>query len=1014
MSLNMIQLNVSFLVRTRRTSVPSKQPIRMALAVAVSAILAGSGTGAAHGAPPTPSDLYIVQLTAPPVAGYTGGVAGIPATRPGAGEKIDLSTSAARSYRAHLKSERQRTQRLAGVPAGRTLYEYDVAFSGYAARMTATEADVLRRSPGVLAVSKNAVHKADTISTPQMLGLTGRTGVWQRQFGGSKKAGSGVIVGVIDTGIWPENPAFAALPNPRPDQRIIDAKWRGVCQQGEETDPARNITCNNKLIGARYFTEGSLDETNPDEFRSPRDFNGHGSHTAGTAVGNHGVDAVIDGRVVGDASGMAPAARLAVYKALWDQGTGSGSGTTVDLVAAINAAVADGVDVINYSISGSTSSFVDPVELAFLNAANAGVFVAASAGNSGPTASTVAHNSPWITTVAASTHDRGYDKSVTLGNGTTYAGAGQGTAVPSAPLVDSEVAGLPTTPVSEARLCYSGGLDPAVVTGKVVLCLRGGNGRTDKSLAVRQAGGVGMILYNNPDNSVNADYHFVPTVHVNSAAGLAIKAYAATAGATASLSAGTEVKVRAPEMGSFSSRGPALAGNGDLLKPDITAPGVDVVAPVAPPGNNGRTWDAYSGTSMSSPHIAGLAALVISENPRWSPIWVKSALMTTAGQTDSTGQPIQRAGTAATPLDYGAGHVRPGRSFRPGLVYDSTYPDWIRFACGSGASGASCDQYGAIDPTDLNYPSIAIGDLAGKQTTTRTVTNISKLPGVYEARIQAPAGTTVTVTPKRFVVLPGRSVSYKVTVTRTDAAISQWSFGSLTWVNKADPKGLTSSDVRSPIAVRPVAIAAPTQAAGTGTSGSTDLSVIPGFTGALSAAPAGLAPSVVDRLHLVGSETDFDSAAPATGPSVGKVTLTVPTGTRLARAATFDADVPAGTDLDLFAYRAGTSTLVASSAGSTAEEQVNLTAGSYDVYVVQFATPPGVEELDVPHHSWIVGDAAAGNLTATPAGQNVTLGTPAKVTAAWTGLTAGTRYLGLIAYSDGTARIGQTVMSVVA
>ncbi|MEU4163435.1 S8 family peptidase [Actinoplanes sp. NPDC026670] len=991
-----------------------KKSIRTALAVAMSTTLVATGADVARGAPDIPSELYIVQLAAPPVAGYTGGVSGIPATRPDAGEKIDLGSSAATAYRSHLKSERQRTRNLAGVSAAETLYEYDVAFSGYAARMTATEADVLRRSAGVLAVSKNAVHKADTISTSEMLGLTGRDGVWQRQFGGSKKAGLGVIVGVIDTGIWPENPAFAALPGPRPDQRIINAKWKGVCQQGAETDPARNITCNNKLIGARYFTEGGVNDTNPGEFQSPRDFNGHGSHTAGTSVGNQGVDAVIDGKVVGKASGMAPAARLAVYKALWDQGGGSGSGTTVDLVAAINAAVADGVDVINYSISGSTSSFVDPVELAFLNAANAGVFVAASAGNSGPAVSTVAHNSPWITTVAASTHDRGYDKTLTLGNGTTYPGAGQGTAVPSAPLVDSEVAGLPETPVAQARLCYSGGLDPAKVTGKIVLCLRGGNARTDKSLAVRQAGGVGMILYNNPDNSINADYHFVPSVHVNSAAGLAIKAYAATAGATATLSAGTEIKVRAPEMASFSSRGPALAGNGDLLKPDITAPGVDVVAPVAPPGNHNRTWDAYSGTSMSSPHIAGLAALVISENPGWSPIWVKSALMTTAGQTDSTGQPIQRSGAAATPLDYGAGHVRPGLSFRPGLVYDSTYPDWIRFACGSGASGAACDQYGAIDPTDLNYPSIAIGDLAGKQTTTRTVKNVSKLPGLYEAKIQAPAGTTVTVTPKKFVVLPGKSVSYKVTVTRTDAAIAQWTFGSLTWVNKADPKRLVSSDVRSPIAVRPVAIAAPVQAAGTGVSGSAALSVIPGFTGTLSAAPAGLVPSTVNSLHLVGSETDFDTAAPAVGPSVGKVTLTVPAGTRLARAATFDADVPEGTDLDVFAYRAGTSTLVASSAGSTAEEQLTLAAGAYDIYVVQFATPPGVEELDVPHHSWIVGDTAAGNLTATPAGQAVTLGTAVTVTATWTGLSPATRYLGLIAYSDGSTRIGQTILSVVA
>nr|WP_308129484.1 S8 family peptidase [Actinoplanes polyasparticus] len=991
----------------------ARRSVQIAIAVAASAALVATGSDVARSAPTASTSVYIVQLAAPPVAAYAGGVSGIPATRPAIGEKVDLGSSAAKAYRAHLKSERQRTQKRAGLTAGDAVYEYDVAFSGYAARLSTTEADVLRRSPDVLAVSKNTVHKADTISTPEMLGLTGRGGVWQREFGGPARAGLGVIVGVIDSGIWPENPAFAALPSPRPDQRVIDAKWRGTCQSGEESDPARRVTCNNKLIGARYYTSGSLDETNPGEFRSPRDFNGHGSHTAGTAVGNHDVDATMEGRKVGDASGMAPAARLAVYKALWDQGGGS-SGATADLVAAINNAVADGVDVINYSVSGSTSSFVDPVELAFLNAANAGVFVAASAGNSGPGVSTVAHNSPWITTVAAGTHDRGYEKSVTLGNGATYEGMGQGPAVPSSPLIDSVQAGLAGAPATEVQLCYSGRLDPAKVTGKIVLCLRGGNSRTDKSLAVRQAGGVGMILYNSPDNSVNADYHFVPTVHVNSAAGLAIKAYAATPGATASLSASTQIKVRAPEMAAFSSRGPALAGNGDLLKPDITAPGVDVVAPVAPPGNNGRTWDAYSGTSMSSPHIAGLAALMVSENPGWAPMWVKSALMTTAGQTDNTGQPIQRAGAPATPLDFGAGHVRPGRAYRPGLVYDSAYPDWIRFVCGSGAVGSACDQYGSKDPSDLNYPSIAVGDLAGQQVITRTVKNVSKLPGLYEAKIQAPAGTTVTVSPKRFAVLPGKSVSFKVTVTRTEAAIGQWTFGSLTWVNKAGAGGLISSDVRSPIAIRPVALAAPAEVDATGANGSTALRVTPGYTGTLTASPAGLVPSAVDRLHLVGTESDFDTSAPAEGPAVGKVTLTVPAGTRLARAATFDADHPAGTDLDLFAYRTGTNTLVASSGGGTAEEEINLPPGSYDIYIVQFALPAGLGELDVVHHSWVVGDTAAGNLTASPATQSVTRGQATTVTAAWTGLTAGARYLGLIAYGDGTARIGQTVLQVTA
>jgi hypothetical protein len=165
-------------------------------------------------------------------------------------------------------------------------------------------------------------------------------------------------------------------------------------------------------------------------------------------------------------------------------------------------------------------------------------------------------------------------------------------------------------------------------------------------------------------------------------------------------------------------------------------------------------------------------------------------------------------------------------------------------------------------------------------------------------------------------------------------------------------------------------------------------------------------------LPKLGFASDFETTAPAVGPAVGKVTLTVPDGTRLARAATFDADHPAGTDLDLFAYRAGTNTLVASSSGGTTEEEITLPPGSYDVYVVQFALPAGVQELDVALHSWIVGDTATGNLTATPATQPVTRGVNATVTATWTGLTTGTRYLGVISYGNTTTRIGQTVLTV--
>jgi subtilisin family serine protease len=971
------------------------------------AVVSTLGSGPAQAAPDSnQTDLYLVQVADAPVASYAGGVAGLAATKPATGDKVDLSSSSVRAYRGHLATKKNDIRHEGGVSSTQAVRDFDVTFNGFAANLTETQAGKLRHSAGVLNVWKNEVREADTVSTPRMLGLDGRNGVWQKQFKGDEHAGEGVIVGVIDTGVWPENPSFAALPEPRPDAKAVADKWKGVCDQGT----TGTISCNNKVIGARYYNASGLGNRFAGEFKSPRDYNGHGSHTASTAAGDNGVAATINGLSVGDVSGMAPAARIAVYKALWNQPGGGGSGGTVDLVAAINDAVADGVDVINYSISGSTSSFIDPVEVAFLSAADAGVFVAASAGNNGPGASTVAHNSPWVTTVAASTHDRSFTKTVTLGNGASYSGAGVGGAVASTGLVDAATAGKAGVPAGDAELCRLGSLDPATVTGKVVLCKRGVNARTEKSLVVRDAGGVGMIMYNDPDNSLNADFHFVPSIHVDRTAGLAIKAYAATAGATAALSAGVTATARAPEMAAFSSAGPALAGDGNLLKPDITAPGVDVIAAVAPPGNNNNNWDAYSGTSMSSPHIAGLAALLISKNPKWSPIWVKSALMTTAGQKDNTGAPIQRNGRDATPLDFGAGHVQPAASFKPGLVYDSGYADWVRFLCGTGQlTGEPCTAYGKIDPSDLNYPSISVGRLPGKQTVTRTVTNISKEDGEYTAKVEAPAGYTVAVSPARLEIKKGRSATFTVTLTRTTAALGQWSFGSLTWVPKEREDGL--SDVRSPIAVRGVAISAPAEISGAGSTGTASVKLRPGYTGTLATDVSGAVPANVTALNLDGTNTTFNSARPATGPAVGKVTVTVPAGSKLARFATSDADYAAGMDVDLFAYDPA-GKLVGSSTGGTAEESITLAAaGTYSIYVVQFALPAGETKATVKHYDWVLG-AAAGNLTATPASQPVTTGVETSVTVGWNGLTAGTRYLGLVVLGDGTGEIARTVVSL--
>ena len=654
--------------------------------------------------------------------------------------------------------------RRAGVDPGRRVYDYSLALNGFAAALTERQAATLKAMPEVVRVWRNEVVTVDTVSTPHFLGVDD---VWRDHFGGAANAGLGVIVGVIDTGIWPEHPSFAALPEPRPDRAVIAAKWHGTCEV---------IACNNKVIGARYYNQAGL--ALPHESLSPRDYHGHGSHTAGTAAGNARVEAVINGTAVGRASGMAPAARIAVYKALWDTGTGSASGAYVDLVKAIEDAVADGVDVINYSISGSRDEVVSPVDVAFFNAAEAGVFVATSAGNSGETigSSSVAHNAPWTTTVAASTHDRASEKTLTLGDGRTFSGAGYGSGAGPARLVSSASVGRRGADPTQARLCFDGALDPSVVSGSIVVCERGTNPRVEKSLAVKNAGGVGMVLVNPTPQSVNSDFHSVPSIHLDDAAGAQVTSYAALAGATATISTARNVKVPAPRMATFSSYGPALAGHGDLLKPDLTAPGVDIIAAVAPPGNQGNLFASYQGTSMSAPHIAGIAALLISEHPQWSPMWVKSALMTSASPMDE-----------ADPLHYGNGHVRPAEAFDPGLVYDSTPAEWMRYVDGR------------IDPSDLNYPSIAIGDLVRRQTITRTVTNIDDRSSVYEVSVSVPAGLSVTVSPSRLVLTPGGSATFTVTITRVRAELDQWTFGSLTW------RDLWGHRVRSALAVRPVA-----------------------------------------------------------------------------------------------------------------------------------------------------------------------------------------------------------------
>ncbi|MBO0869759.1 MAG: S8 family serine peptidase [Micromonosporaceae bacterium] len=930
-----------------------------------------------------------------------------------AGTRFNAHSKQATDYSAHLRTEQDAALKRAGVDPRTAIYHYTNTFNGVAVKLTPIQVAKLQHDSTVVRVWKNQILTTDALTTPDFLGLTGKDGVWKKQFHSDQNAGLGVIVADIDTGFWPESPSLAPLPEPRPDASIISQKWHGTCDTSGESP----VTCNNKVIGARFFDSAGLSTANPHEFTSPRDFDGHGTHTTTTAAGDfvsHASAVIGD---VGPIEGVAPAARVAIYKVLYENAAGdSASGSTADIAAAVDQAVADGVDVINMSLGGSSDQF-SFLDLATLNATQAGVFVAMAGGNAGPGAATITNDMPWETTVAAGTHNKLATKSFTLGNGVTYTGVGVGGAVASSPLVDAAQAAAPGHSASDANLCFEGALDPAKVTGAIVLCQRGTNARVAKSAAVKEAGGVGMIMWNPSPQSVNADFHSVPSVHVDTATGQAVRAYiAGTTNPTASIAASVTKTVEAPAVTDFSSRGPTVNGAGSLIKPDILAPGNDVIAGVSPLNHGGGLYDTESGTSQATPHIAGIAALLKSKHQDWSPMWIKSAIMTTANQKDSNGKPIADQGTGgnATPLAIGSGQVVPAAAFDPGLVYDSDIVQWVAFTCGIGihlgdANGNDlCNVTGELSGTDLNYPSISIPSLINSQAVTRTVTNVDRKLGIYVPKVVAPAGYTASVSPRVLVVQPHKTASYTVTLTRTDAAFNQFAFGSITWSD------LSGHKVYSPIAVKSVELEAPAAVSGTGTDGTTAVSLTPGFTGTLTATPSGLAADQGVTTPLVQDDAGFDPNNPAAGPGTAAIPFTVPAGTKLARVATFASDYVANTDVDVFVYAKaadGSLSLFDLSAGGTADEQVDITRpGDYVAFVDVFANPTG-STIQVQEHQWIV-PPTAGSLTATPASQSVTGGTAATVTLGWSGLTAGSRYLGVLDYGDGTNTIGQTVVAV--
>ncbi len=992
---------------------------------------------------------YIVQLAAEPAASYSGNVTGMAATRPAPGQRFNARSAAALAYRGFLDTEQNNVA--STVPGARIVARYATAFNGFALKLTAAEAQALRADPRVVNVQVDEPRKLETISTSAFLGLSAPGGVWSQTAGGSLIKGEDIIIGIVDGGVWPENAAYADRvdANGKPvftggslAYGAAPAAWHGSCAAGEGFVPAQH--CNNKLIGAQFFNSGFLasgETKHWTEFYSPRDsvggatgHGGHGSHTSSTAGGNNGAIATVGGINMGPASGMAPRARIAAYKVCYTyvnpaatDGTGSqNSCYTADLVAAINKAVEDGVHVINYSISGSQTSVADPVEQAFLGATNAGVFVAASAGNSGP-AVAVAHVSPWLTTVAASTHDRSLVADVTLGNAAKYSGASiNNVALTAKPMIRAEDAGVAGANATSLMQCYSSPvvLDPAKVAGKVVVCTRGGNARVDKSLAVLNAGGAGMVLMDNGGGLV-ADVHSVPSVHVTAADGAIIKAYAATAGSTAAIGTFYDAKAPAPVMAGFSSRGPNQ-GDANMLKPDLTAPGVDVIAAVTadlteaqrdqvaagtlvPPAS----WASYQGTSMSSPHVAGLAALLRQAHPTWSPMAIKSALMTTTIPTLNDGLAGDQNGLL--PWAQGAGHVVPNKAIDPGLVYDSGKTDFIRFQCKVNRAAVSpasdCTTYGTLDETyNFNLPSITVGSIAGSTTVTRKVTNVGTSAATYTATASLP-GFTVVVNPTSLTLLPGETKSFTLQLTPAGAVVNVWSYGSLSWTDGVHV-------VKSPVTAKTGnPIVAPTQVNGTTTSGTRLITIKTGISGRITANQGGLKRVKMGGVHSLTPQATSAAQLKAictAGVSTAHVKVypfSFGADTIVARFALRDLDVGVGEDHDMLLLAPDGSSVYSGNDGSNEAVQMSSpAAGDYKVCVVAYG---GAETMTHRLSSWVVTPAdAPGNLRVMLPGA-VYAGSTATVGISWTGLATGKRYVGGVQFKDPAGNVQATTAVLV-
>ncbi|KAK9062922.1 hypothetical protein SSX86_020112 [Deinandra increscens subsp. villosa] len=721
---------------------------------------------------------------------------------------VYMGTAAASSRNSHNMLLNSLVQRNA------VLHNYQNSFLGFAAHLTKKEADEIAREAGVVSVFPDPILQLHTTRSWDFLKYHAGVEIDSR-YGAkynisSANAASDTIIGVMDTGIWPESESFT-------DEGFgpIPSKWKGTCMKSDDFTPEN---CNRKLIGARYYQAGG-------GLSSPRDSKGHGTHVASTAAGNTIHNASYYGLAMGSAKGGFPGSRIASYRVCGRRGC-RGS----NILAAFDDAIEDGVDVLSLSL-GSSAGYGpnfqrDPIAIGSFHATEKGITVVCSAGNDGPRRRSVVNVAPWILTVAASSIDRDFQADIILGDKTIIKGGGinfgELQKSPVYPLLYGTSAKRNSSIYDEddARNCIPRSLDREKVKGNILLCesKMGLYSAKQKLARVKRLGAIGMVFVSDNARAVASSYGSFPMATVNLNDGKKIISYVkkernpmATILPTVSV---TEYKP-APVVAYFSARGPSFATK-DILKPDVAAPGVSILASwmdndsvVKLAGKSPPHFYIISGTSMACPHVSGLAAMVKSQNPNWSPSAIRSAIMTTATQTNNMKSPITtNFGSIATPYDFGAGEVT-STPLQPGLIYETETIHYLQFLCNIGYSITTIKRIASTVPPDftcptnpnessisnLNYPSIAISKFDGKERrVSRTVTNVEDGEASYTVSVEAPNGLEVEVTPNKLEFTESeKKLSYEV-MFRSDGKLGRDNFGAIIW----------SSDryrVRSPFVV---------------------------------------------------------------------------------------------------------------------------------------------------------------------------------------------------------------------